>query len=127
MENSNTRKKKASIAIEQCGNNSEISCAVGRLFWKDNKIEKARKWLEDAIQLDRTNGDVWSYYYKLMVENYEDKKEEVKREFLEIGRITHGRKWFRIKENNENGWRFNNFNVLEMLVKDIGEEIYLME
>jgi hypothetical protein len=44
-EGHNTRKKKASIAIEQCGNNSYISCAVAKLFWKDNKLDKARKWL----------------------------------------------------------------------------------
>jgi hypothetical protein len=35
-----------------------------------------------------------------MVENYEERKEEVKREFLEIGKITHGRRWVRIKENS---------------------------
>ena len=29
-------------------------------------MEKARKWLEDALHHDKTNGDIWAYYVKLI-------------------------------------------------------------
>lgn len=66
----NARKKKASVAVEQCGTNSAISCSIGKLFWKDNKVEKARKWLEDALHHDKTNGDYWAYYLKFIKEHF---------------------------------------------------------
>ena len=40
--------------------------AVAKLFWKDKKYEKAKKWFERAIALDPLVGDSWAYYYKFI-------------------------------------------------------------
>lgn len=45
LESENTRKKKASNAIEVCGQSAWINSSVAKLFWKENKLEKAKAWL----------------------------------------------------------------------------------
>ena len=66
---------------------------MAKLFWKDNKIEKARNWLEETLKTDRANGDLWGYYYKLITDNYPNERTTVLDEFKKIKKISHGRKW----------------------------------
>jgi len=33
------------------------------VFWKEKKREKAKKWLEKAIELDKGLGDAWACLY----------------------------------------------------------------
>jgi pre-mRNA-processing factor 6 len=72
LEPENTRKKKASSAIEACGQSGWINSSVGKLFWKENKLEKAKKWLEEALKLSPNNGDVWALYIRLLETHYAD-------------------------------------------------------
>ena len=44
-------------------NDPYVIIAVAKLFWKDKKCEKARKWLERAIALAPNIGDSWIYYH----------------------------------------------------------------
>jgi pre-mRNA-processing factor 6 len=37
--------------------------AVARLFDKDHKVDKARKWFEQALTISPRLGDAWAYYY----------------------------------------------------------------
>jgi pre-mRNA-processing factor 6 len=36
---------------------------VARLFARDRKIDKARKWFERAVALNSKLGDAWAHYY----------------------------------------------------------------
>jgi hypothetical protein len=44
LEPENTRKKRASSAIEVCGQSAFINSSVAKLFWKENKMDKAKRW-----------------------------------------------------------------------------------
>ena len=68
IEPHNTRKIKATAALKNFENsqNSEVSCSVAKVFWKENKAEKAKKWLEEALKHDESNGDLWAYYLMLL-------------------------------------------------------------
>lgn len=39
-------------------------CSVGRLFWTERKISKAREWFQRAIKIEPDLGDTWTSFYK---------------------------------------------------------------
>ena len=50
-------------ALKKCDSSAEVISAVARLFERDRKIDKARKWFERAIALNPKLGDTWAYLY----------------------------------------------------------------
>jgi len=38
--------------------------AIGHIFWAENKPNKTRKFLNQAVTLDKDNGDAWANLYK---------------------------------------------------------------
>ena len=50
-------------AMKACSKDANVSLAGAKVFWKENKREKAKKWLEKAIELDKGLGDAWAYLY----------------------------------------------------------------
>ena len=36
---------------------------MAQLFWADHKHDKARKWLDRAVTLDKDYGDAWAVYF----------------------------------------------------------------
>eukprot|EP01035_Chromulina_nebulosa_P017336 gene17336-22881_t len=61
--NKHLRKSKSVDAIKQCDNDPIVILAIARLFEKDNKLSKARKWYERAVTIMPKLGDAWAYYY----------------------------------------------------------------
>lgn len=57
------QKAKSVDALKRCDNDPHVILAIARLFEKDNKILKARKWFERAVALNAKLGDAWGYYY----------------------------------------------------------------
>lgn len=57
------QKQKSVDALKKCDNNPNVILAVGRLFEKDKKTAKARKWYERAASLNPKLGDCWAYWY----------------------------------------------------------------
>ena len=57
------RKSKSIDALKRCENNAMVVTAVGRLFEKDRKTDKARKFYDRAVMLEPRLGDSWAYYY----------------------------------------------------------------
>jgi hypothetical protein len=64
---------------------------------------------------------MWAYYYKFIKEQFSDEVEKVKAEFVGVGKITHGRKWMQIKEENADGWKLSEEEMLYRLVDQIGD------
>ena len=50
-------------ALKKCDNDPYVVTAVARLFNKDRKFPKARKWFERAVVLDPKVGDSWIFFY----------------------------------------------------------------
>ena len=64
MEPGSGRKGKSVDAIKKSSENPIVICAIGRLFWAERKIEKARLWLGRAVNADKDNGDLWAWWLK---------------------------------------------------------------
>lgn len=64
MEAAPQRKSRSIDAIKKSQEHPIVINAVGRLFWNERKIEKARLWLGRAVGADKDNGDLWAWWYK---------------------------------------------------------------
>jgi pre-mRNA-processing factor 6 len=84
LEPEHTRKKKASSAIEVCGQSAWINSSVGKLFWRESKLEKAKKWFEEALKLSPNNGDVWAFYIRLLDSHFPSEKEEAISKMMQL-------------------------------------------
>ncbi|GFE54146.1 U5 snRNP-associated protein subunit [Babesia ovis] len=62
LEERNAQNAKAVDALNQCPNSSLVVMAAARLFWRDAKTLKARKWFQRAVALDDTNGVLWGTF-----------------------------------------------------------------
>merc|ERR1719353_473058 len=49
-------------ALKKCENDTYVIVAVAKLFWKDMKTAKARKWFNRAVSLNHSLGDAWGAY-----------------------------------------------------------------
>jgi pre-mRNA-processing factor 6 len=66
----NQQKSKSMEGHKKCDNNPLVILAIARLFDKDKKVIKARKWYQRAIMLDPDYGDAWAYYYTFELKNW---------------------------------------------------------
>jgi pre-mRNA-processing factor 6 len=57
------QKAKSVEALKRCDNDTHVITAVARLFERDRKYPKARKWYTRAVTLDPDNGDAWAAYF----------------------------------------------------------------
>lgn len=58
-----SQKSKSIDALKKCNDDPFVIVAVARLFERDRKIPKARKWFNRAVTLNPDYGDAWAYYY----------------------------------------------------------------
>jgi pre-mRNA-processing factor 6 len=58
-----TRKKRIVDALKQCPDDPYVNLSVAKLFWKERKIEKTRKWIEKTLLLNPDIGDSWVCMY----------------------------------------------------------------
>lgn len=120
------RKAKSLDAIKSCDNDPFVIVAVAKLFWKERKLEKARKWFERAIAINSDYGDAWIYYYRF------------EREFgkpLEVAEIVrncnaadphHGRLWVSISKQVDN-WRLKPEQIMNIGASKIEHEFSMIE
>jgi pre-mRNA-processing factor 6 len=57
------QKSKSVDALKKCDNDPIVINAVARLFERDRKYPKARKWYGRSVALNPDIGDCWAYYY----------------------------------------------------------------
>ncbi|KAL8271947.1 hypothetical protein Esti_004071 [Eimeria stiedai] len=62
LEDKNAQTHKAVDALTKCENDANVIHAVARLFWRDEKIVKARKWMSRSVTLDPSLGDAWASF-----------------------------------------------------------------
>lgn len=56
-------------ALKKCENDAHVIIAVAKLFWRDGKNAKARKWFNRAVTLNPRLGDAWGAYLAFEMEN----------------------------------------------------------
>jgi pre-mRNA-processing factor 6 len=62
-----SQKSKSIDALKKCNDDPFVIVAVARLFERDRKILKARKWFNRAVTLNSDLGDAWAHYYAFEV------------------------------------------------------------
>ena len=61
----NEQKARSTDALRYCNNDPQVILAIARIFYRDSKIDKARKWFERTTLLDPTFGDAWVYWFAM--------------------------------------------------------------
>ena len=56
--------RKSTDAVKHVNTDAVIFIAIGKIFWVENKTEKARRFLTRATELDSDNGDGWLHLLK---------------------------------------------------------------
>ena len=58
-----TRTHPSYTSPPRCDQDPHVIVAVARLFERDRKIPKAKKWFDRAVALNPKLGDAWAHYY----------------------------------------------------------------
>lgn len=98
--------------------------SVAKIFWKEKKVHKARKWFDRAVGLNPDIGDSWIYYYAFE-EDTTGKTQEIISNFVKAG-PKHGKLWIGITKKPEN-WGKPLKELLGIAAKGIKDEIDKIE
>lgn len=112
------RKTKSFDALKKCEHSPHVLLAVSKLFWSEQKIQKARDWFNRTVKIDPDFGDAWSYFYKFeLIYGSEHEQNEVI-ERCNAAEPKHGDEWCSVSKNIIN-WCFKTVDVLKAVVKNI--------
>ncbi|KAL6561498.1 Protein STABILIZED1 [Orobanche minor] len=120
------QKTKSRDAYKRCGDDPHVFVAVGKIFWHDRKVDKARSCLNRAVTLAPDIGDFWALYYKFELQHG---TEETQMDVLSrcvAAEPKHGEKWQVISKAVENSHQPTEF-ILRKVVVAIGKEEHAAE
>lgn len=61
--------RKSTDAVTKNKNDPHIYLAIGKIFWAENKVHKARKFLQRAVELDKDLADAWLILHEFERQN----------------------------------------------------------
>jgi len=61
----NLRKSRSEDAYKKFDKDARVVLAIGRMWWKEHQVAKAKKWMERAAALDPKLGDAWAWLLEL--------------------------------------------------------------
>lgn len=64
MEPAATRKAQVMNALKANDSDAYLFLAIAKVFWAEHKAEKIKKWLRNAVTVDKDNGDAWAHLLK---------------------------------------------------------------
>lgn len=67
LEPASTKKTKSADALRKMDSSPWVFLEIAKTFWSEQKMAQARKFIAQAINLDRDNGDFWGYAVKMTV------------------------------------------------------------
>jgi len=109
-------------ALKKCENDAHVIIAVAKLFWRDAKNAKARKWFNRAVTLNPRLGDAWGAYLAFELEHgTAHEQREVIRKCVDA-EPNQGNDWNRIVKRVPN-WR----SKWAVKLKRFVEETYTSE
>jgi len=126
MEPRHLRTAKSLEAMKQCDNDAFVILAVAKQFWREKKYEKAKKWLERAVIVNKDYGDAWVYYYMFERDHGEKGGTEDILKRVKEAEPHHGRLWISVSKKVEN-WRLKSDEILLKAVEHIEGEFDVIE
>lgn len=119
LEPAKQRRARSVDALTRCDRDPYVMVAVARLFWGENKIEKARSWFQRAVALDPELGDAWAAWYAFeRRENGESEIREIESK-VESHPPRKGSKWCTVRKALENV-HLTTLQVLEKVAQEFG-------
>jgi pre-mRNA-processing factor 6 len=103
-------------ALKANDNDSDLFVAIAKVFWVERKAEKVKKWLSNAITVDKDNGDAWAHMVRYEME-FGPGENDTLQDFKEA-EPRHGEMWTRAVKKVEN-WRRDPCEVLKEVAKSI--------
>lgn len=64
LEQASKRKAQVTNALKANENDSDLFVAIAKVFWVERKAEKIKKWLRNAVTINKDNGDAWAHLYR---------------------------------------------------------------
>lgn len=105
-------------ALRENDNDSDLFLAIAKVFWYERKAEKIKKWIKNAVTVNKDNGDAWVHLMRFEFEfGTAESQQEVIQEF-EDAEPRHGDMWTREVKKVEN-WRQNKVELLKKVAKSI--------
>jgi pre-mRNA-processing factor 6 len=118
MEPASSRKAQVWNALRENDSDANLFLAIAKVFWYERKAEKIRKWIRNAVTVDKNNGDAWAHLLRYEVEfGTNESQKEVISEFEEA-EPRHGDMWAREVKKVQN-WRANKVDIIKKLAMNI--------
>ena len=105
------QKSKSADAIKKCPDDPLIIVAVASLFASERKIEKARKWFNRGVVLNKDIGDSWGKWYAFEKKYGNLEKQQMIKDECVSAEPKHGEIWCSIMKDMRNRKK----SVLEVL------------
>lgn len=51
-------------ALKNNDSDSDLFLAIAKVFWAERKAEKIKKWIKNAVTINKDNGDAWAHYLR---------------------------------------------------------------
>lgn len=87
------QKAKSADAIKKCPDDPLVIVAVASLFASDRKVDKARKWFQRGVVLNKDIGDSWVKYYVFEKEFGDAEKQKSVKDQCILADPKHGEMW----------------------------------
>ena len=105
-------------ALRENDNDSDLFLAIAKVFWYERKAEKIKKWIKNAVTVNKDNGDAWAHLLRFEFEfGTPESQQEVINEFLDA-EPRHGDMWTKLVKKVDN-WRKNKVDLLKIVAKTI--------
>jgi pre-mRNA-processing factor 6 len=82
-------------ALRENDSDSDLFIAIAKVFWYERKSEKIKKWIQNAVTVNKDNGDAWAHLLRYEMEfGSPETQQEVINDFKEAD-PRHGDMWTR--------------------------------
>jgi pre-mRNA-processing factor 6 len=115
MEPAATRMAKSMDAARQVKDDSSIFIAIGKIFWVEKKYTKARKFFQQAVHLNKDNGDAWLYLYHFEKETGNISVIDQLKEDFEEADPRHGANYWEPGVKSVANWKFSLVEMLDRI------------
>jgi pre-mRNA-processing factor 6 len=88
-------------ALKKADSDPVVLLQVALVFWQDRRLDKAKTWLERAVNLDSKYGDAWGYRYKFALQyGTAEEQEQIVQKCVKAN-PTKGDKWCEVSKSLE--------------------------
>lgn len=114
------RRARSVDALKRCDNDVHVVLAVGKLFWAERLLDKARTWLNRAVLLDPSQGDAWATLYRFEAQFGDAAAREAVAKRCGEAEPRYGERWTSVSKDPQN-FALKNGEILERVAALVGD------